>query len=500
MVNKLIANKLFLGFVFTWLVLVTYTAGRIVISEDEAYSLATTSQTVPDVIHTAYVFEGQPPFYFLVLSFWRKLNTSIFFAKLFSVTCILASTWYFYQLILLFSGKYLSKWILLIYLFTPYTVWAALEIRGYALLIFLSTAASYHFFKYFFEEKKRHLLFFIVVSSIGILTQYFFAFIIVAFTLIMLTSKGWKATFRFCLALIPLLLSLFPSLFFLNDQIADHQSLAKYTLSSIENLLKAPQNLLLSINHIPSVLYNRPIRIVFIVVYVFSFYQLYKRLGPQSSTFKKYSLLLIFLTVIVILFSISILMTGIKYDDRYMSIAFPIVLLLLTIFKVLNRRAVQLVFAAILFLNFFVLKKHYTKPVNTYDYQAIANFIESIEKPGEPLLLYRPAIALPLSYYYKGINATHPLPYAVSFDSSYLINIKDSFQLKKVIESIPSKEGSYFFISDTTHIEGNLNMNRNLVTKYLKNNYIIIFDTLFFGDAKYEPLRIRKIVRKKNDK
>jgi hypothetical protein len=75
-------------FIVVYFITLLYLCNRQYIWEDEAYSLNTTSHNLFEVVKFSYNFEGQPPFYFLLLAVWRKINSSIFFARLLSVILI----------------------------------------------------------------------------------------------------------------------------------------------------------------------------------------------------------------------------------------------------------------------------------------------------------------------------------------------------------------------------------------------------------------------------
>ncbi|NJR69385.1 MAG: hypothetical protein HC771_12505 [Synechococcales cyanobacterium CRU_2_2] len=113
---------------------------------DEAYTLDTTGLGLAHAWVEAIRFENQPPLYFFLLALWRQLNDSIFFARLFSCLCI-ALTIYCAPLL---SRRYLPKlnscWLTLSLALHPYAIWAALEIRTYALGILLSELLLICFF------------------------------------------------------------------------------------------------------------------------------------------------------------------------------------------------------------------------------------------------------------------------------------------------------------------------------------------------------------------
>ena len=123
----------FIGFLAIYATFLIYTSSILNLSEDETYTLNTSSRGFSGVIHQSYNFEAQPPFYFILLSWWRLLCHGVFFAKLFSILCIGLSACYFYRLVPLFSEKKNSKWMVAIFLLNPFTVWAALEMRLYSL-------------------------------------------------------------------------------------------------------------------------------------------------------------------------------------------------------------------------------------------------------------------------------------------------------------------------------------------------------------------------------
>jgi hypothetical protein len=136
----------------------------------------------------------------------------------------------------------------------------------------------------------------------------------------------------------------------------------------------------------------------------------------------------------------------------------------------------------------------YRNRVKFYDFKSIAKYVTEIENNNEPILFYRNGLSLPFDYYYKGKNLIYPLPNAVTFDKNYLINFKDTTEMRKSIECINSTSNSYILISDDKAVYlGSLDMNRKMVDDYLVRNYKTTLDTLYFGKSKNYYLRIRCI-------
>ena len=492
-------NIVFFGFLIIYSILLVYLSYKINISEDETYTLNTTSRDLAGVIKQSYNFEGQPPFYFILLSLWRHLYPGIFFAKLFSLICICLSALVFYRLVQYFSGIECSKWLLIIFLLNPFTVWCAMEMRTYALLILLSTLSIYFFFRYYFENKKRFLYWFLILSLLGVYTQYFFLFLIVASALSILIFKGWKPFFIFSLFLIPVCFLFLPNLIYLGGQVQMHQTheFPQFSLIRIFNISHTPQSLMLAINMVPEVWINRVIRLIFLVIFIYALLKLYRsNLKSSNLYFKKFKIILLMVFTMIILFFLGVYVTDIGFDIKYMVVVFPLFILIFTIFNIFNTINRRLIYSSVSIFFLTLLIINYRHPVKTYDYKYIAKYIQNISRPGQPILIYRPAIAMPFSLYYKGKNKIVPIPFPVKFDSSFLINIQDTNELKQSIENTKSSTNSYIMISDTTVFESRVNMNRKMVANYVYEHYKITLDTLIYGWATERPLRVMSFEKK----
>ncbi len=494
--NKKGKNVFFWGALIIYAILLIYTTYKINISEDETYTLNTTSRDLAGIINQSYNFEAQPPGYFILFSWWQNIYHGIFFAKMFSIFLIGLSAYFFYRLVLLISGSEFSKWMVLIFLLNPFTVWAALNMRTYALLIFLSTISIYYFFRFYLENRKYFLYVFLFISFIGMYTQYFFTYITAALAFTILIFKGWRPFFRFCLYLIPLVLLFLPNLKFIPNQI-DLQELhedQRFNLTMIVTILHTPQELMLGISHVPNIWINRLVRIIFFLPVLYAYIKIYKKqnLFQSTSFLGKYNMFLISVFTFMPLFCLSFVLTGVIYADNYLVVVFPFLIILFTILRNYSSIVSNLLYGSLSIYFIILLTIHYRHPVKTYDFISTADYIKKIELPGEPILTYRPGIALPLSYYYTGKNRIVPIPRPVKFDTSYLVNIKDTVELRQSIESINTTSTSYLLVSDRTIYESKLNMNRTMVDDYLKTHYNIILDTLYYGMSETRPLRIRR--------
>src|SRR5664279_235812 len=120
-------DVLFYGFLIIYAAVLTYLCKVVPFWEDEFYTINTTSHNISGVIRQSYIFEGQPPVYFLLLKMWRVFNSGFFFARSLSIVFIVLAALFVIRLLRLVSGTSEVKWLLIIFLLNPFTVWAAIE-------------------------------------------------------------------------------------------------------------------------------------------------------------------------------------------------------------------------------------------------------------------------------------------------------------------------------------------------------------------------------------
>jgi hypothetical protein len=488
---------IFYGFLIIYFTLLSYLCMEAPFWEDEFYTLDTSSYNISGVISQSYNFEGQPPVYFVLLKIWRQIDDGFVFARFLSLLFVFLTVWVFMRLLRLLSDGGDLIWLLIIFLLNPFTVWAALEIRTYSLLIFLSTILIYSFLSYYLASKNFHLYLFLITCVIGLYTQYYFVFLIIALTFSLLVFKGWRAFFKLCLYLIPVVLMFLPNLIFLKENLSmQHTSNPDYSaLKGISKVLQSPPKLMLALNLVPI---KNGIKLfiilLFIVLAVFGYIKAYKNHIYSGIYFERYNIILVSASVIVILFGIVVVITRTVFADKYMAIAFPLLILLFAIFQVHFSLYRKLIYVTLSISFILLLLMTYIHPVKLFDFKSLVKYVDKIEQKGEPIMFYRNAMSLPFGYYYKGQNQLVPLPDPVRFDTTYLRNIKDTLELRQVIAGITPKSESYLLITDdNTDYAYSVNFNRKMVDEYLNAHFRTTLDTSFFGEGPTYRLRIRRL-------
>ncbi len=494
-------NTIFYIFLLVYAVVLFYLCKTLNIWVDETYTLDTTSRNLLEVITQSYNFEGQPPVYFLLLSIWRKVNSSVFFARLFSVIFIALAAFVFYKVVELVSKTASAKWMVVLFLLNPFAVWAAMEIRLYAFLVFLAIAAFYYLIQFYKTSQKKYLWYLIGLTVAGMYTQYFFAFLIAGFAMVILLYRGWKLFFTFCLYMLPALIIFLPSMFFASELTEYVQTQAGHSLlNQAYSVIQSTQNLLLSLQLIPSRVLKWGIKIPFILILLYSYYKFSKLNKKQAQPdFKIINAVLIITGVFILLILCFFGITRVDYQYRYLTIIFPLSILIFLNLNAFTLIIRQIIFCSIAVYYTVVLVFTYVVPVKEYDYERVAGFIQQIEKKGEPVLFYHNTISLSFNYYYKGSNTISPLPYKVKFDSSmYEGIITDSIQLQKILFNAIGASPSALIVSNYTDAKSVNSPGQLMFNNFLNAHYKISLDTLYFGRSKNHSLRIRRLEKNAN--
>jgi len=464
---------------------------------DETYSANTSSYDLKGVIKQSYNFEGQPPAYFILLSWWRLINPGLFFSRLFSVLCTGLAAWVFYKTIKLIAEKNNAVWYTALFLLNPFTVWICTQMRLYAFLLMLAVLSLYFFFNFFKSGKSKHQVGFAVIAIAGIYTQYLYVFLLISLGVSVLLFKGWKTFFTYCLYLVPAALLFLQNILFTTNpmELAYVNSIQSSFSTRLISILHSPQNLLLASNNLS---FSRIIRTCIVMLLVFlllnAYFLAYKKSKAKDNFNSSATVIIISCTCLVFCIAIFFAVTAIDYNDKYLTIGFPLLILLLVmidIYSVVISRSIILMIAVYYII---LLVPVYRYPVNDFNSRALAAYITRTENKNEPILFYPKVLALPFQYYYKGKGIVVPLPDAIKFDSSYLSKIKDSTEFKTAMDRINAEPGSYLLITNRSEPHFANDPDIKMLNTYLPLHYTVTIDTLFYG--KLNSLRVRRLIKK----
>ncbi|HEU4800694.1 MAG TPA: hypothetical protein VFS94_08685 [Gemmatimonadales bacterium] len=172
-------------------------------------ALSTAGHGPVEAVVRARDFELQPPLYFVLLSVWRFLSGSVFWARMLSVVAVAGA--------ILVAGRQLlpsdgsthrapspKRLLALLLATSPIALWAAAEARVYGLTVFLGISWVCLFWREFLtplpaegEGRRVGAAGVVVLSSLLLATQYYTGFLLLAGAPAVLAARGWRHLARY---------------------------------------------------------------------------------------------------------------------------------------------------------------------------------------------------------------------------------------------------------------------------------------------------------------
>lgn len=468
---------------------------------DEAYSLHTTSGDIGYAFSQAIKFESQAPLYFIILKLWRFIDPSPFFARLFSMICISCAIYLSAKL----SARYIPRvrpvWFAVIIAFNPFTIWAAVEIRAYALIILITVLLLLFFFEGYLAESPRKFArySYITLAVLGLYTQYYVGYLLFANAVLLLLYGKRRMLGTYIINMIVPLLSLtliLPEIF---SQMSTH-SKYKYVASSdliYESfrfiLLKCKDYIFAIDEYSIDFALRWLIRASFLVLLYFTIKNYMNRVFWLFV--RNYRFLFSVVIVLIVFFSITYNLLGQFFlQDKHTAILF--IPVLITAFGIISinpdKKITATWFGILLTLYAFTLWNNYSTLSKHANTALAAEFIMEKERENQPILVYRNELALPLVYHYSGLNDVFPLPHAINFDEPYDHNlwiINSYVELDSVISSIPRNPDYVWLVNTKTKSVYGVDYHNDILENYVKKNYTAQYDVSFRTDIRVRLLR-----------
>jgi len=467
---------------------------------DEAYALDTSSKNLGYAVHQAIYFEEQAPLYFILLNIWRSFNSSIFFARLFSVLCISATIY----VAALVSKKLFENihpgWVATAIALNPFIIWAAVEIRLFAFSILLSAVSLLLFFhSYLNPSPRRFRWLHAFVGILALYTHYFLAFLFAAQAIALLCLKRRHDFLSYCLHMIAVGVSFIPILFLAFRQSSSWSDNAVSTASSdfsiIENIRFSFASALLYL--LPAEIGDsspnsfRILRLLLLFFLCFLAF-LYRRaiesqhLGIWIITFSLSSIFFIlfeFLTYLGV-------NDAVQHYRHTVSLLIPAIFSVMAVFSLIQsdrtRRNVLLAWLTFtLLLNLTSIYLTYGSLAKNGDYIRVASYLMKNEMHGQPILVFNPEVEMALGHYYKGVNQLVPLPEKEKFQTYDLnsLTLKDERQILDVLSKIPDHYQSIWLVTDRGAIEGQPAYvhSYQVLDEFVNKHYAIQLSQDFYG-------------------
>lgn len=436
---------------------------------DEASTLHTTEHGFRQTFQAVFADEKQAPLYFLMLSLWRLLNSSIFFARLFSIVCSLLAIKVFYDLARRFWEDEAAFFVAAIFALHPFLIWASLEIRLYSLVILFSVLLLKLFFEGYLSEETFHAkpqglpknsqIFFVLISISALYTNYYLGFLLVGGFAALLVLKRWRAAKTYFLQMFAAAVSIMPLLWIIRQQFTVRNTAFHQEKSILEGLRLLWNHFLTFV--LPTEVFTAGnasavsvfrlwlVRLAIALVFIF----LIKSRGKLFDD-KTVALTVIWLVCNLFLLAVYFLL-GSKYVEiRHSVNAFaPLILLCgFVLTKILPKKF--RVCAAVLYAIFFAYSicALYPNLAKRGDWARVGTFIERNETPNQPIIIFRNYDALALPYHYHGINKILPDENFFAWEAESAPDSTDVYrkQTEFIVSQIPLNAPEIWLLTEET--------------------------------------------------
>ncbi len=475
---------------------------------DEASTLYTTGN-ISHALNHAMADELQAPLYFWMLSVWRQIDGSIFFARAFSILCSLASIKVAFDVARRFLPEYARKFapiIVAVFALHPLLFWASTEIRGYALVILLSGLLLRFFYDAYLAEKPalKDRVIYIVIAAVSLYTNYFLGFILVGNFCALLALRKFRQATHYLghMAIVGALFS--PLGYALAGQLETRTQMGERSFfESVRTLWQHLQTFLLPVNIFGEEA-NAP---AFLRLWIF-------RLGAAgiaiylcAKRFKGLSDNTIALGIISLVPALFLLAVVWLLGSGYANIRHASLLLLPVImfFSALLYEAFSkkglLVWAILLafFIPFATLQEfsgqEFTGPGSTApgstalvkrgDWEKAAAYVQANEKPGQTILLFKPYDSLAFKVYYKGPNTVLPREGFFTWSQQNHFNFTEATaalddQTNSLISQIPPDTGEVWLLTGEICDHPKTLISCSALEEYFYSNYTMIDSKEFY--------------------
>lgn len=385
---------------------------------DEAFSLHTSGGSLARAWRDAIGFELQPPLYFVLLCAWRSLGSSILWARLLSVACVGVAVWLMPSISRRYWPSAPPALLTALVAFNPFTVWAAVEIRLYALALLLSAVLLLCFHDGYLGERPvaRPRVIHAVAGLMALYTQYYLGLLLAAGALALAAARRWKSLRDYVLHMAAVGLLFSPMLLVVPHQLSAHTG----TVATRLSLRYAARVVAWRVPH-----YLLPAGaapeigqwIVFVVFFLLLAVVGFRALRSRDWSAAEVAILALTASVAAA-FYVVLHITGEELFSEKHTIALflPVILSVgVLVLRGVGTSGLLAWLAAAAVFYGATLVDRYRPLAKEGDVARVASRIMAEERPGQPILVFNAQGAVPLPLYYHGPNRIVAVPHAMDF-------------------------------------------------------------------------------------
>lgn len=492
--------------VLTFAAVSLWLAAKLSLYIDELYSLDTTSHGLSYALHQSLGFEQQPPLFFLALTLWRAINASDYFARLFSIGCCIATlfvVWVFARRRL----QPLPDWLApLVFAVNPFFIWAALDIRVYAMIVLLSALLITLYFDAFVDDGAplARAVGFTLVAIAAIYTQYFLGSMLIGFGLALTCSGRWRKVVVFTISMFVVALAILPLVLGsvsheLHDASVVH---ATTPLVLSERMLSSTLSFIFPHTWVSAT--SQVLNLFYVPIVLFVVVALIRSSRPnvnlQSLAAIVAAMIAFFLLVI------NAARAPLEMPRHITALFVPAMLLMLgwlaAVVTKPNRRRIMLSYVVVLLLlSAADDTKTYRPPLsNVGDWQRVGDFLNDNVKASEPIAVFDTEDALAVRHYFRGSARIVPIPSEQNFTKFDRRDfaIRSDRELDSVFPRTSRKTGrAWLVIGVTTCKMSEVGASCSLLDTYVKEHFRVLSEREFNGAVvrQLQAVHVSLIVR-----
>ena len=457
---------------------------------DEASTLYTTRNGFFHALNNVFADEKQAPLYFLVLSVWRVLSDSIFFARLFSILSSALAIFFFHRLACKLFDKYVAVFISVLFAVHPFLIWASVEVRVYSTVILLSILLLKFFAEGFLDEEDvsrrvaKAQIFYVLTAVIALYTNYYLGFLLVGNFVALIVLRRFRAAQRYFLQMLIVGACILPLLWIIRKQFVMNTSGFTETKSIAEGvkiLWNHAFTLTFPIDPAPNTEQSviTVVRVWFIRFSLLAIIFFLIKDKFRSASEK----VLMFGTITAVggaFLLTAYFLLGAEYVAfRHVAVLFvPLVIFLGVLVTSVLPRKVLILFAVILAFLFPYSKiyKQFPNFTKRGDWARVVRFIEQNEKPNQPIIVFQNYDALSLPFYYKGVNRILPDEKFFAWAPENSLSSEGAFknQIAFVISEIPPDAQESWLATEEVCQDAKTSAACRPLENFLEANYTVI--------------------------
>jgi MFS family permease len=468
---------------------------------DEGSTLHTTQFGFLRALQNAATDERQAPLYFWIMSLWRTINGSIFFARVFSIICCVSAIWLFARLVRRFLDQRPALLATAFFSLHPILIWASAEIRVYSLVILMSVGILNVFLDAFFLEngevrsRRNVRIVFLVLAIIGLYTNYYLGFLLAGCFAALLTARKWRTSRDYFLLMSLAGLAFLPQILTVRSQFIVNTATFKEDSSIIDNLRRLWSHMLTFI--LPADIVRQTetppasivrlwmVRAGVVIAGIFAFLRR-DRLSGLTLGFGAVAA-----TIILGLLAAYFLVGSWLVALRHASVLFAPLIIFLTSFindifgqkddkrSLIGRLAVPATSLLVLAFFCYAVVTHYPHLAKPGDWARVGAYIERNEAPDQPIIIFHTYDAMSLPYHYHGVNRIFPDERFLDFDFGNSFDDPDHGKTRTdfTISKIPKDAGEiWLVVNDECRTAGKCEYLEN----YVETNYNVVTEKEFY--------------------